>query len=79
LAAGTVGDCASCHGQANSASGAYSFLQGRGYINGKSTKLASSGSCLTWFGGNMPPSGPAGDPQAVTDMTAWVAAGALNN
>ncbi len=37
-------------------------------------------SCLTWVssGGNMPPGGGS-NPQAVTDMNAWAAAGAQDN
>jgi hypothetical protein len=49
-----------------------------GYINGTKSTLAGSGSCLTWFGGNMPPGGSS-DPKAVADFTAWAAAGAPNN
>jgi hypothetical protein len=56
---------------------AYSYLSS--YINGTSSKLVVQGkSCLTWFGGDMPPGGGS-DAQAVTDLDAWVAAGALNN
>jgi hypothetical protein len=56
---------------------AYSYLSG--YISGTSSILVVQGeSCLTWFGGNMPPGGGK-DSQAVTDLTAWVAAGAQNN
>jgi len=61
-----------------SASASYSWLQGRGYIQGASTTLDGSGSCLSWFGGNMPPGGSS-NAQAVTDISAWAAAGALNN
>jgi hypothetical protein len=56
---------------------AYSYLSN--YINGTSSRLVVNGqSCLTWFGGNMPPGGGS-DSQAVTDLDAWVAAGAQNN
>jgi hypothetical protein len=56
---------------------AYSYLSN--YINGTSSPLVSqSQSCLTWFGGNMPPGGGS-NAQAVTDLDAWVAAGALDN
>jgi hypothetical protein len=62
------------------ASSAYTYLQGLGYINGTgSTLLVSGSSPLTWFGGNMPIGGPASNAQAVSDMNAWVAAGALDN
>jgi hypothetical protein len=59
-----------------SASGAYSFLSG--YISGTSSRLVTSSSPLSWFGGNMPPGGGK-DAQAVTDFDAWVAAGAKND
>jgi hypothetical protein len=78
LASGTEGHCASCHSETSSASGTYTWLQGRGYIAGTTSTLVASGSCLTWFGGNMPPGGP-NDAQAASDMTAWAADGAQNN
>ena len=79
LAGGTEGTCSSCHSQSSSAKSAYTWLQGRGYISGTSSMLVStSASCLSWFGGNMPPSGP-NDATAVSDMNAWAAAGALDN
>ncbi len=63
----------------STASKAYSYLQGYGYINGTSSSLVQQGSsCLSWYGGNMPPGGGS-DAQAVTDMNAWAAAGAQNN
>jgi len=74
------GNCTSCHGQMSSASGAYSWLKGKGYVGSSSPRLvSSSSSCLSWLGGNMPPGGPGSEPQAVTDMNAWAAAGGLNN
>jgi hypothetical protein len=82
LKTGTVGDCADsgCHGQMGSASGAYSWLSNKGYISGTSSALVDPNqSCLTWFGGSMPRGGPSSEPQAVTDMKAWAAAGAQNN
>jgi hypothetical protein len=75
----SVGGCPRCHGQMNSASGAYSWLQGQRYINGTGSLLAAPGSCLSWYGGTMPPGGPRSDAQAVSDMDAWAAAGAKNN
>jgi hypothetical protein len=63
----------------SSATKSYSFLSGSGYINGANSSLVQSGSsCLSWFRGNMPPGGGSNS-QAVTDMKAWAAAGALNN
>jgi hypothetical protein len=63
----------------NGASKSYSWLQGRGYVGGSNPQLIQNGSCLSWFGGNMPPAGPASDPQAESDMKAWAAAGGQNN
>ncbi|HEX3772550.1 MAG TPA: hypothetical protein VHV30_16845 [Polyangiaceae bacterium] len=63
----------------NSASGAYSWLQGQFYISGTGSLLAKSGSCLSWFGGNMPPGGTRSNAQASSDFAAWAAAGAANN
>ncbi len=79
LASGTTGRCQSCHSQMRSASGAYSWLSSQGYINGKNSILAKTGSCLTWFNGDMPPGGPRSYAQAQAAMTAWAAAGAPNN
>jgi len=79
LARGTVGNCPSCHSQMSSATGAYSWLKGQNYINGTSSSLVSTFlSCLSWYGGNMPPGGRS-DAAAVTAMNAWAAAGALDN
>ena len=80
MKSGTKGKCNSCHSQGSSATKLYSWLQGRGYISGTSSSLvSSSSSCLSWYGGNMPPSGPSSYSQAVTDMNSWAAAGAPNN
>jgi hypothetical protein len=79
LANGTIGKCPSCHFQMSSASGAYSYLSGKGYIKGTSSALVAFGSCLSWYGGTMPPGGPSSNAQAKTDMDAWAAAGAMNN
>jgi hypothetical protein len=79
LARGTVGNCPSCHSQMSSATGAYSWLKSQNYISGTSSSLVSSFfSCLSWYGGNMPPGGRS-DAAAVTAMDAWAAAGALDN
>jgi hypothetical protein len=63
----------------STASGAYSYLSSQGYISGTGSLLCKSGSCLTWYGGNMPPLGSRSDPAAVSDMNAWAAAGAMDN
>jgi hypothetical protein len=76
---GTTGTCTRCHSQMGSASGSYSWLSSQGYIRGTGSILVVTGSCLTWYGGTMPPGGPRSDAQAVSDMNAWAAAGAMNN
>jgi hypothetical protein len=64
----------------NSAGVAYTSLQSVGQINGTASPLIIPGqSRLTWFGGDMPPNGPTSAPDAVQAISAWVAAGALNN
>jgi hypothetical protein len=80
LASGTPGDCYPCHSQMSTAPKAYSWLKQKGYINGTSSALVNPArSCLSWYGGNMPPQGPSSLPAAKSDMNAWVAAGAQNN
>jgi len=83
MKSGTAGNCGStfCHPQAGSASGAFSYLQSQGYMSGSPPRLVKQGqSCLSWYGGNMPIGGGGGNnTQAVTDMNAWAAAGAMNN
>ena len=79
LAGSTIGRCSGCHSQGSSKGNLYSWLSSKGYISGKSSALVDSNqSCLSWYGGNMPPSGPSSS-AAVKDMNAWAAAGALNN
>jgi hypothetical protein len=80
FASGTIGHCSSCHSQSSSASSLYTWMKGKGYINGTgSTIVSSSSSDISWFGGSMPPQGPSSEPAAALDMKAWVAAGAANN
>ncbi len=80
LASSTKGRCSSCHSQGSSKASLYTWLKGKGYINGTSSSLVDSNqSCLSWYGGNMPTNGPSSWSQAVSDMNAWAAAGAQNN
>ena len=80
LAGSTKGRCSACHSQGSSKSNLYSWLAGKGYINGKNSPLVDPNqSCLSWYGGNMPTNGPSSWSQAVNDMNNWAAAGALNN
>jgi hypothetical protein len=68
-----------CHPEMHTAKAAYSWLKGKGQINGANSNLVSqAASCLKWYGGDMPPCGGSDD-QAVSDMNGWAAAGALNN
>jgi hypothetical protein len=63
-----------------SAKSSYNYLSAQGYISGANSALVRNGqSCLSWYGGgNMPPGG-GNNSQAVKDMNAWAAAGALDN
>jgi hypothetical protein len=80
LASGTTGNCAHCHSSCNTKSGCYTWLQNKGYISGTTSGLVNpSQSCLSWYGGNMPPSGPKSWANATSDMNAWAQAGAKNN
>jgi hypothetical protein len=64
----------------SSAKNAYSWLTSQGYINGTGSPLTDpQQSCLSWYGGNMPPRGPTSLSGAKADMDAWAAAGAQNN
>jgi hypothetical protein len=69
-----------CHAQMTAPKPAYIYLRLNGLISGTSSAIAGPNSCLVWFGpnGNMPPGGT-DNPQAVADIEAWVAAGALEN
>ena len=76
----SLGHCQDCHSSFSSPSGSYSYLRGKGYINGTTSPLVDPNqSCLTWYGGNMPKNATGPQPQAVADMNAWAAAGAKNN
>ena len=62
------------------ASGAYSWLKGKGYITTSNAPLADPNqSVLSWLGGNMPPSGPSSNSAATAALNSWAAAGAPNN
>lgn len=76
----TMGHCANCHGEMASAASSHAFLTAAGQLSGTTSKLVVPGqSRLTWFGGTMPPGGPASYPEAASDLKAWVAAGAKND
>jgi hypothetical protein len=62
------------------AKSAYAWLQQKGYVGGSNPLLTNPNySCLSWYGGNMPPSGPSSLPQGEADMNAWAAAGGQDN
>jgi hypothetical protein len=80
LGPGTMGGCGSCHNPMTSAAGAFTWLTTEKQLGGASPELTNPNlSCLSWLGGNMPPSGPTSEPAAQAAMQAWVAAGAQNN
>jgi hypothetical protein len=64
----------------SSASKGYTWLTGKGYIRATNAPLADPNqSCLSWLGGNMPPTGPSSNSAASADLATWAAAGAPNN
>jgi hypothetical protein len=75
----------SCHRHtfegAGTATGTYSWLQGRGYIDGTTSPplISSAQSCFSWLGGNMPQGGTYSLPAAVTCFNAWAASGGKND
>jgi len=81
FAIGTIGNCPSCHAaDMPTPSASYTWLAGQSYVGGPTPALTSLGSsCLSWYGGDMPPGGPSSDQGADAALTAWVSAGALNN
>jgi hypothetical protein len=76
LAAGTVGDCASCHAEAASADRAYAWLASQSYMAGTPYLVDPRTSCLSWLGGDMPPDGPSRYDRATREFGAWAGAGA---
>ncbi len=82
LATGTAGNCAKsgCHSQMSTAPKAYTWLTQKGYITTAKAPLADPAqSCLSWLGGNMPPSGVTSNAGASSALAAWAAAGAPND
>jgi hypothetical protein len=75
MAAGTIGHCGSCHAF-TAPSDAYNFISSYAYINGTQSTVST---LFAWNGGPMPPGGALTSSQAVADVEAWVAAGALDN
>ncbi len=82
LVKGTVGDCSNgtgCHQkEMKDPSSAYQWLEDEGYIGTLPPPLTLQGSCLSWYGGDMPPSKKQ-SPEAKKEMDAWTQMGAKNN
>ncbi len=77
---GTIGYCTDCHPEMTDPPASFSWLQEHGYVGGPDPLLTSQGSsCLTWYGGNMPPGAPVLSEAAVKHMDAWAKAGGPNN
>jgi hypothetical protein len=58
----------------------YKWLTDEGYLgDGNPPSLTSSSSCLTWYGGDMPPGTPPKADDALAEMQMWAMAGAHNN
>ena len=75
-----MGRCTNCHAQVMAtAASSYSYLQSQGYVGSPMPDLVSDFSCLSWFGGNMPPGGQTKNATATKDFMAWAQAGAKNN
>jgi hypothetical protein len=80
LAAGTVGNCPTCHSEMSGPSAAYQWLVTEGYLGKPTPSLTNHGtSCLSWYGGNMPPGVQRPNDTIAQNFDAWVQAGALNN
>jgi hypothetical protein len=76
LAAGTVGDCGSCHAEAATPKKAYAWLAAQQYMAGSGPYLIDPrASCLSWLGGDMPPDGPTKYARATRDFASWASAG----
>jgi len=79
LAEGTIGNCYPCHIEMVDPPASFRWLEEHAYVGDGAPLLTSTQSCLTWFGGNMPPGSPVQSAEAVNEMNLWVSSGALNN
>ena len=89
LGPGSLGHCsgAGCHSGnvggftcGNTKESCYTGLVNAGQVSGTTSRIASANSSLTWFGqGGTMPTGGGANSQAAAAISAWVAAGALNN
>jgi hypothetical protein len=85
MAEGTFGNCTDCHPEMSDAPKSYQWLADQDYMGGSTPPLTDRGSsCLSWYGGDMPPGAIPPDQKAVAEMAAmemnaWAAAGGKNN
>jgi len=83
FAPGAPVDCATgsgCHAEFKTETGAWGFLLEYDQVGTSPPELTDpNASWLTWYGGSMPESGTACNPQAMSDLNAWAAAGGQNN
>ena len=80
LASGTIGYCTDCHPEMSDPPASFTWLEEHGYVGGPDPLLTNHGSsCLSWYGGNMPPGTPPLIEDAVKHMDAWAKAGGPNN
>src|SRR5882672_2916455 len=80
MADGTFGNCTHCHSDMSDAPKSYKWLNDQDYMGGSAPPLTSrGGSCLSWYGGDMPPGAQPPKPEAAMEMDAWAAAGGRNN
>jgi hypothetical protein len=80
LGPATIGYCTDCHPEMTDAPASFTWLEEHGYVGGPDPLLTNEGSsCLSWYGGNMPPGTPVLSDEAVKHMTAWAKAGGANN
>jgi hypothetical protein len=80
LASGTIGYCTDCHAEMSDPPASFFWLEEQGYVGEPNPALTNPGaSCLTWYGGNMPPGAPVLSADAVKHMDAWAVAGGFNN
>jgi hypothetical protein len=80
MAEGTFGNCTHCHPEMSDAPASYKWLDDQEYMGGSAPPLTDRGaSCLSWYGGDMPPGVQPPKPEAVIEMDAWAAAGGHDN
>jgi hypothetical protein len=79
MAAGTFGNCTPCHKEMSNASKSYKWLADQGYMGGTAPSLTGSSSCLSWYGGDMPPGKQPPLDAAVEEMNLWAKMGGRND